>query len=502
MNIPKILQNSANNYKHKTAIFFKGQSISFADLASNVFKLTFALAGLGLGSKDKVAIYLPNCPEYIYTYLAIWSSGSTAVPLDFMLTEDELVSCIEHSQAKFLIAKSKVKISISNIKSRCRFLEKVIVIDEDKEFINFGSLLENAEDKYPECNFSDKDYSIIFYTSGTTGKPKGVLINYAQIEAPAKGMKHFVNLNDKDVALCAIPLSHLGGLVFLQSIVFLGTTVVLMERFMPVEFLKNITEKQVTCFWIVPSMYYAILQLKEFECFDLSSLKWVVSFGAPSSAEQLRRFHKYCPQAKFVNGWGMTETNAPSVVIPLGSKKLESVGLPAPWLDLKIFDNEDNEVKRGEVGEVVVKGSVVTDGYYKDPELTKETMRSGWFHTGDLGRLDEEGYLYICGRKKEMIKVGGEIVFEPEVETAIHKHPSIVEVAVIGAKDKLRGEVPKALIVLKDNTKLTEDEVRLFLKKHLAHFKIPHYFEFVDSLPKTRSGKVDKKLLREKNRKS
>ncbi|MDP8259491.1 MAG: class I adenylate-forming enzyme family protein [Candidatus Gygaella obscura] len=498
MDIAKLLQESTDKYKDKPAIFFKGKEITFIELRDNVFKLTNALGSLGLKKHDKVAIYLPNCPQYIYTYLAIWCSCATAVPLDFMLTEEELISCIDHSEAKIIIAKKKSRVSFSDIKNKCKLLQEVVLLDEGEEFVNFNILLNNVKEDYPKAECSDKDYSIIFYTSGTTGKPKGVLINYAQIAAPAMGMKHFVGLNDKDIALCAIPLSHLGGLVFLQSIIFLGTTVVLMERFMPVEFLKNITEYKVTCFWIVPSMYYAILQLKEFESYDLSSLQWVVSFGAPSSAEQLRRFHKYCPQAEFVNGWGMTETNAPSVVIPKGSKKLESVGLPAPWVELKILDSNNKEVKKTEVGEIVVKGWVVTDGYYKDDELTKQTKRNGWFYTGDLGRLDTEGYLYICGRKKEMIKVGGEIVFEPEVEAALHKHPAVSEVAVIGVKDKLRTEVPKAFIVLKEDTQFAEEEIVFFLKKHLAHFKIPHYFEVLDTLPKTRSGKVDKKVLRDR----
>jgi long-chain acyl-CoA synthetase len=309
-------------------------------------------------------------------------------------------------------------------------------------------------------------------------------------------MGFFVDLNEKDIVLCALPFSHSGGLIHIQNCISFGITIVIMERFIPLEFIKNIQSYRVTCFWIVPSMYYAFLQLKEFESFDLTSLRWMVTFGASNSPDALNRFHKYCPDAHLLNGWGMTETNAPTVVLPMGSTKIASVGRPLPWVDIKIFDDAEKEVAQGNVGEIVAKGWVVTDGYFKDPEATKQALRNGWFHTGDLGRFDEEGHLYIVGRKKEMIKVGGEIVFEPEVEAAIQKHPDVAETAVVGVNDKLRGEVPKAYVVLKESKNLQEEELRFFLRQHLAHFKIPHYFEFKPSLPKNRTGKIDKELLR------
>ncbi|MDD4893911.1 MAG: fatty acid--CoA ligase family protein, partial [Candidatus Omnitrophica bacterium] len=363
-------------------------------------------------------------------------------------------------------------------------------------FLSFEKLLEKGKNIFPEAEIQDKDYSIIFYTSGTTGKPKGVLINYLQLEAPPRAMTHFVDFNEKDIILCALPFSHLGGLIYLQNCISFGLTMVLMERFIPVEYLKNIQKYRVTCFWIVPSMYYALLQLKEFESHDLSSVRWMVIFGAPSSPEALRRFYQYCPQAHLLNGWGLTETNAPTNVIPLGSKKVESVGKAAPWIDVKIFDDEDKELAPGSVGEIVVKGWVVTDGYYKDPQTTAMALRNGWFYTGDLGKLDSEGYLYIVGRKKEMIKVGGEIVFEPEIEATIHKHNDIAEVAVVGVPDKLRGEVPKAFVSLKVGTSVSEEDLRYFCRQHLAHFKIPHHFQFMQELPKNRVGKIDKETLR------
>jgi long-chain acyl-CoA synthetase len=270
---------------------------------------------------------------------------------------------------------------------------------------------------------------------------------------------------------------------------------VILERFSPLEFLKDIQRYKVTFFWLVPSMFYAILHLKEIEKFDLSSLTRVLVFGAPSAPEVLKRFHMVCPNSAFLNGWGMTETMGPTIVLPMDSDNLASIGKPLPWVEIKIIDDNDQELPLGSVGELVVKSWCVMVGYYKDAEATAQVMHNGWLHTGDLARIDQKSFVYIVGRKKEMIKVGGQLVYAPEVEASIHKHPKISEIAVIGVSDKLRGEVPKAIIVLKDGEAASDEEIRYFAKEHLAHFKVPHYFEFRDSLPKTRSGKIDKEKL-------
>lgn len=499
MEIFEILKKRVKSTPDKTAIIFRGEEIAWRKLEENYLRLANSLKELGINKGDRVALYLPNWPEYIYSYLALWSLGAVAVPLDFMLTADELSSCLAHSEAKILIAKPKATLDLASLKDRCPLLEEIITYQDELEgFVFFNDCLSKGSIKDINASIQDSDCAIIFYTSGTTGKPKGVLINYRQLSAPPKSMEFFVksDLSDKDTALCALPFSHLGGLIYIQNTIYFGLRLILMERFIPLEFLKNISIFKVNFFWIVPSMYYALLQLKEFETFDLTSLRWIVTFGASSSPDALRKFQQFCPKAHLLNGWGMTETNAPTVVLPMGSKKIESVGRPAPWIEVKIFNDTDKEVEANQVGEVVVKGWVVTDGYYKDPELTKETLRNGWFYTGDLGKFDPEGDLYIVGRKKEMIKVGGEIVFEPEVEAAIQRHPDVAEVAVVGAVDKLRGEVPKAFVVLKEGKTRSEEDLRYFLRQHLAHFKIPHYFEFKDALPKNRTGKIDKEKLR------
>lgn len=493
----ELLERQTRDHPDKPAFIFKEESVTFRKFTETSLRVANALAGLGIQKGDRVAMYLPNWPEYLYSYLAVWALGACAVPLDFMLTAEEVASCVTHCEAKLLIAKPKATVFTAAIAASCPCLQHIVTCHGHAEgTLSLETLLAAADIRKPEVQIKEKDPAIIFYTSGTTGKPKGVLVNYAQLAAPPRGMAYFVDFNAKDMTLCALPFSHLGGLIYLEMSITFGIGFVLMERFAPLEFLKNIQKYKVNWFWLVPSMYYALLQLKEFENFDLSSLRWLVTFGASSSPDALRRFHQHCPQAHLLNGWGMTETNAPTVVLPVGSRKIESVGRSAPWIEVKVFDEQDKEITRGQVGEVVVRSWVVTDGYYKDPEATAAAMRNGWFHTGDLGRFDQEGHLYIVGRKKEMIKVSGEIVFEPEVEAALLKHPDIAEAAVIGVPDELRGEIPKAFIAVKAGKNLNEKDLRYFCRQHLAHFKIPYHFEFRPELPKNRTGKVDKESLK------
>ena len=497
MNVAEVIEKQAKIFPQKPAIIFQDKPVTFTQLKDDSFKLVNSLRKLGIKKGDKVAIYLPIWPEYVISYLALFSLGATVIPLDYLLTMDELVSCLNHSEIKLLITRSKEGISPQELKNKILSLDNIILCQERKDgFFNFEELINKGEPIYPGIEINDDDYSMIMYTSGSTGRPKGVLRSYRHLDSAPLAMGHSVKLTDKDITICCLPICHDGGFVSILNCIYFGITLVMMERFIPLEFLKNVQKYKLTCFWLVPSMYYALLHLKEFEKFDLTSLHWVVVFGAPSSPAVLRRFHKYCPNADFLNGWGMTETNAPNMVLPFGCDNLDSIGKPMPWIDCKIFDDNDKELPVSSVGELVLKSWVVMVGYYKDPETTAQVMRNGWFHTGDLARFDEQGFLYIVGRKKEMIKVAGQLVYAPEVEASIHKHPKIAEIAVIGVADELRGEVPKAFIVLKEKETATDEEIRYFAKEHLAHFKIPHYIEFRDYLPKTRSGKLDKEALK------
>ncbi len=492
MDFLQILEKQAKQYLDKPAIIFRDNPVTFQEMKKISFQVASGLNALGAGKSDKIAIYLPNIPEYIFSFLGIFLLRGVAVPLDFMLTEEEVINFINHSESKILIAQGRRGIDLVKIKNSCQHLKTIVVFGEgilaQEGFLAWNELLKK-DSPLAKLEISEKDYSSIFYTSGSTGHPKGVLLNYGHLENPIKTLEYFIQPRDLDSFLCAgVPFSHVGGLDYMLFMLYFGTTLVLMERFHPLEFLKSIEKYKITIFCIVPAMYVAVLSLKEYDIFNLSSLRYAVVFGAPSSPVLLERFHKVCPNAYLLNGWGMTETAAPNSFLPTGTntKEIMNTGKFPPGTEAKIVDNE-----------LWLKGQAIMAGYYKEPELTAEALtEDGWLKTGDIARCDEQGRYSIVGRIKEMVKVGGEIVFCPEVEEVIHRHPKIKEVAVIGVADQLRGEVPKAFIVAKDGEKLEEEELRYFLREHLAHFKIPHHFEFTGELPKNRVGKIDKERLK------
>jgi acyl-CoA synthetase (AMP-forming)/AMP-acid ligase II len=489
MNIYQILTNSARLFVQKPAIIFKDKRISFFDLKANVLALARGFKSLGLARGKKIALYLPNCPEYVYSYLSSFLLGTVVIPLDYMLKTDELIACLSHAQADYAIVLAKPEIDWNAIQKNVRSLKTVISLGPD-----FERLFQPGEFKSEAV--SDADPALIMYTSGTTGQPKGILLNYKHLQGSPQAMKYFVDLSERDVKLCAIPLSHIGGFIYIQNCIIFGITLVLMDRFHPMEFLKNVAQYKVTCFHIVPPMYTAMLTVRHIDQFDLSSLRWVVVFGAPNSPDILERFHRHCPNAKLLNGWGMTETCPPNTVTPLDNPKIESVGKPAPNCEIQIVDEDNKPLPMGSVGEIVIRGWVVMQEYYKDPQATLTAKRGGWFHTGDLGRFDDEGFLYIVGRKKEMIKVAGQIVYAPEVEAALCKHEAVLEAAVIGVADDMRGESVKAFVVLKEGFNIGPLEIKYFAREHLANFKVPHTVEIRSALPKNRTGKIDMEALR------
>ena len=496
MNVGKVLNKTVEKFGDKPFIFFKDETITFSEIQKRVNRFANALLRLGVQKGDHVGVILPNCPEYAIAYLSIYKIGATIVPIDFWLKEEEKIGIISHAEIKFLITETLTESFLAKLKEKIPSLKKIISRQKVATVLSWEEAIEKESDELTPGEIKEEDISTIYYTSGTTGIPKGIVWNYRHLDGGSRVMKHFCLVNEKDVDICPIPLSHGGGTVPLFVTLIYGGSMVLMEKFQPLEFLKNVQKYKVTWSNIVPSMFAAIVQLKDFEKYDLSSIRFFASFGAPGSPELLEKFHRQCPNGEIWSGYGLMETAPPNTAPPIGKARRGSVGMAPPWIEIKIFDENDKEVETGAVGEVVIKGWVVMNGYYKQPELTAQVIKNGWFHTGDLGKLDGDGYLYIVGRKKEVIIVGGLNVYAVEVENIISQHPGVSEVAVIGVPDKMHGEVVKAFIIPKPGEKVNKQEILDFCRAHLAHFKVPRVIEFRDNFPRTPVGKIKKSVLK------
>jgi len=496
MNVGKLLKATRGKGENKIAIVFKDVYYTYKILEENTNKVANFLKELGVKKGTKVGIYMSNSPEYIYAYFAIFKMGAIAVPLDHRLKTGETFPLLNHCRVEFLITTVSKEFNPELIMKNVPSLKNIIITKGNfQNCISLEEKIENLSPEFPVTDINESEIAVIFYTSGTTDTPKGVIWTYKHLESPMETLNYYHYFKEDDVCISPIPFSHNGGIAAILLILF-GVKLVVMEYYHPVELLINLQKYNVTGTFLVPTMFIGMLSLENFEKFKLPHLKWAAVFGAPYSPDVINKFNKVCPQAKLLSGYGLTETAAPNVLPPLDNVKFGSVGKPVPWVELKIVDEDGVEVPKGEVGEIIFKGWPVTSGYYNQPELTSQVIKNGWLYTGDLGKFDEDGYLYIVGRKKEVIIVGGLKVYATEVEGVIYKHPKVKEVAVVGTPDKIRGEAVKAVIVPKEGEALTEIEIKIFCREHLTSYKVPSIIELRKALPKTGSGKIRKELLK------
>jgi len=496
MDVYKMFYQLARQQPERLALVFEGKITTFGQALEEVNQIGHALETLGLKKGEKLAIWLPNCPEYIMAYLAAFGLGSTVIPIDAMAADEEVIRILNHGEASILITFNEA----SELKHRIPSLKHIITdLDEltipDKTPLPRGVSF-STQRGLPGIR-DEEDTALIIYTSGTTGQQKGVMLTYRNLDSPIKTVDYFFDTKP-DCILCTVPFSHQAGSLYVLFQAAMGCTLVIMERFVPGKFLKYIDEYQVDLVFTPPAILEALLKTTEIETASLKSLKWIDSFGAPCHPRIFQAFIEKFPHINVITGYGLTESTAPNVALPMDTpipKRLKKgiLGKPAPWTKIKILDDKGNELPTGKIGEILLKGSFLMKGYYKEPELTKEVIKDGWLYTGDLGYLDEEGFLYIAGRKKDVIITGGLTVYANEVEFVIAEHPKVKEVAVISTPDKLRGELVKAVIALKEKT--AAQEITNHCRKKLASYKIPRVIEFRESLPKTSAGKIKKSDL-------
>jgi long-chain acyl-CoA synthetase len=458
------------------------RSWTYRELGDEVSRLAQSLRSEVPG--NVVGILLLNSQRYLVSMLSIWKAGKTAVPLNYLLPPQDMGFILQDSGMSALIASSFFEEALGKIRPLFGDRGKILMAD-DSDFIPEASGMEAG---------ADQDPALYLYTSGTTGRPKGVALSHANLVANVDSSQLAGQFNPEDSFLCLLPFFHTYAITgtFLLPLLN-GSKAVLVDRFQPTKVLKLIEEHKISCFMAIPSMY-RVLAASDEEC-DVSALRFPISGGEPLPVAIAEAFQNRFG-VDIYEGYGQTEA-APVITLNVpGGRKLGTVGRALPNVEVAIWNESGEPLGADEVGEVMVRGQNVMEGYHNLPEETAKTITRGWLHTGDLGKVDADGFVSITGRKKELIISAGENIYPREIEEALIRHASVKEVAVIGVPDEVRGEVPKAFVIGEEGATLDAGELRSFCKEHVANYKVPKVIEIVDDLPRTPSGKVLKRMLK------
>jgi len=499
LTLGQLLAERAAQFPEAPAL--KSPSCSFTfreyDLATN--RLANWLAQQGVEYQDRVGLLIPNSCEFLVAYYACAKLGAVAMPISPLLHPEEVRFLLEDAEAKALLAYAPLLEKLLAAKALPEGVQLVASQPQVEGTADFAAALKDASLNAPPENLhkvTPDDLAAFMYTSGTTGKPKAAMLTHDNLIFDAQAAVSFIEMTAEDVFLCILPLFH-SFAVNVCGIcpVIAGALTVIHPRFSPYEVFKALTEERVSIMPAVPAMLGALLE-KQPPRETFQHLRLVVSGGAPLPVA-LFEAYKQRYGVEILEGDGPTEASPITAVNPLhGPKKPGSIGLPLPGVEMRIVDEEDTPLPPGEIGEIVVRGRNVMKGYWKQPEATAETLRNGWLHTGDLGKQDEDGYFYIVDRKKDMLLSAGLNVYPREIEEVLYRHPAVREVAVIGQYDKRRGEVPVAVVSLQEGLEASERDLQDFCRANLAKYKVPRRVIFLEALPRTSTGKINKRLLR------
>jgi len=498
MNIIELLQSTVERYPDTTALVFRNQETTYQKLEQSVRKAASGLKALGVTTDTKVGLMMANKPEYIITYFAILANGATVVPLNPLFKEAEVIYILNDSEAEILVVEQLSLAVIENARKELSTIKEIVCFGESENYIPWESLLTypEMEDFVPR---KGSETAQIIYTSGTTGFPKGAMITHANLNWMAIAAAVTNSIKPGDRILCVLPLFH--AYAKLQGIlanIAHGGTIYIEERFEPVSILDKISKNKINIFLGVPTMYTMFIHSPNIKELDFSELRIAGSGGASLPAEIIGKV-KELMNVEISEGYGLTESTVMLCASPReGVKKIGSTGVPLAGVNLKIVDPEGNTVAPKEVGEIIFRGPNLMKGYYKQPQETDNAIRDGWMHTGDLAYADEDGYIFIVDRMKDMIIRGGYNVYPREIEEVLYTHPNVVECAIIGRPDPVFGEKIVAYVVTK--TEQEEDELREYCKQKLVHYKTPDYFIFIKEIPKSGTGKMLKTALKKLDR--
>ncbi len=504
MNLRLLLETAAKQYGGKTAVAVDERRLSYAQLNEAANKVANALLGMGVKKGERVAMLLSNSPEFAAIYFGVVKIGGIAVPLDTKCKLAELSSLFNDSQPRVVVVESPLLKQIAPVLGELKSVAGVIELGSEHkgQFLSYQEIMDTGSSEPVAVELKGEDIAHIAYTSGPSFNPRGVVMSHQALVREAAISGDGFQQSDKDiVVLFALPMHHAFGLVvILLTAITKGSTVVMLGGLSINSLLEVIEREKATIFMAVPFVHALIVNTIETEGInnDLSSLRLWGTAGAAMPPDIWRKIKQHLGLSA-VDFWGMTESAAHvTCQSPDGAGKPGSLGKALPGWELRIVDDEGRELPPNQPGEIIVRGPIMK-GYYNNPRATAEVIKKGWLHTSDMGKLDEEGRLFlVAGRKKDMVIAKGQNIYPSDIEQVLASHPKVAEAAVVGIPDELRGESPRAFIRLKVGEVATEQEIKKFCLERLANYKVPREIIFSGSLPKTADGKIDKKSLREK----
>ena len=512
MNTPEFLLISSSICPDREAIIFEGNRWSFSDLADRSNRLANALAGMGVGQGDKVGMLQVNCNECIEVYFATAKLGATYVPLNFRARAEELEFMINFSEASALFLGQRYVKMINSMREQIPGMKNLVSVEGPAEgMLDYESVIAGADPEEVFTDIDDNDTSILMFTAGTTGQPKGVMLTHDNL---ATYVLNNVSPADPDIEeknILTVPLYHIAGMQAVLAAVYGGRTLVVQRQFDPSDWMTLVETESVTRAMMVPTMLKQLMEHEEFPERNLSSLQVITYGAAPMPVEVITKAIEVFPGTRFINAFGQTESASTITMLTpedhviegtpgeraIKLKRLGSIGRALGDTEVKIFDEDGSELPVDEVGEIVARGPRVMKGYWKAEEATNSTIRNGWLYTGDIGYMDEAGYIFLSGRAKDIIIRAGENISPEQVEATLHSHPAIDEAAVIGVPDPQWGETVRAIVALKDGAQASEADIIEHCRGQLASFKKPESVIFVDALPRNPLGKVLKRVLRD-----
>lgn len=514
MLVTEMMEKARTFYPEKHGIICGERKITYSQFGERVDRVSNALLDLGLKKGDTVAILHRNCHYYLEVYFATMQIGIVLCPLNYRLSPRELAFILNDNDAKVLIAEGYFADKVTKTLPHVPHIQEVIWTGEESieslKGKGYEDLCSSVSPSPPSGISLDEEGIIqLYYTSGTTGRQKGVMLSHRNVYTHALSTIAELHLTDEDVWIHAAPMFHLADAWATWAITWVGATHTFVKEFNARDVLETIQRERVTISNMIPMMLNMLVNYPEAGKYDLSSLRVILSGGASIAPEVVRKTMETF-KCDYIQTYGMTETS-PYLTMSILKDHLKQLpeeeqfkykaatGRAVMGISLRVVNEKGEEVKHDgkEVGEIVVKGDAVTRGYWGLPEETEKAIRDGWLYTGDLAVIDEEGYVNIVDRKKDMIVTGGENVYSTEVENVLYMHPAILEVAVVGVPDEKWGEAIKAVVVLREGHKATEEEIIAFCRENIARYKAPKSVDFINELPKTGSGKIYKKGLRD-----